>query len=220
MVWKPGQSGNYHGRPRYAYHWDGQKIVEEDKTEYKNYESAIKRDEYRRASAGLKLDDPIEFQHKAMMDKSLPIGLRVAIAQNIAPYCHPRIGLISMPRYVETPIEVPDFKAIEEAEDFLLVLSRRTGAGDLPLDTVSQITAQIAAWIHSRRQGQELEIKRLNADASNATPVLRIEGGLPDLPGTNIIMPTPEGPAIEGELTEQGPLALGDLPKPEPPDAA
>jgi hypothetical protein len=80
MVWKPGQSGNLNGRPRYAYHWDGHRIIEEDRTEYKNYKSAIQRDEYRKAAAGLNLDDRIEFQHKAIMD-----GLRVAIAQNIAP---------------------------------------------------------------------------------------------------------------------------------------
>jgi hypothetical protein len=202
MVWKPGHSGNLNGRPRYAYHWDGHKIVEEDKTEYKNYKSTILRDECRKATAGLNLDDPIEFQHKAMMDPSLPIGLRVAIAQNIAPYCHPRIGLVSMPRYVETPIEVPDFKTIEEAEDFLLVLSRRTAAGELPLDTASEITAQISAWIHSRRQGMELELKQLAASIGS-NPAIRIEGGLPDLPGTAIIMPEPEGPpAIEAEPRE------------------
>jgi hypothetical protein len=202
MVWKPGQSGNPNGRPRYAYHWDGEKIVENDNAELKNYKSAIQRDEYRRASAGLNLDDPIEFQHKAMKEQTLPIGLRVAIAQNIAPYCHPRIGLVSMPRYVETRIDVPNFKTIEEAEDFLLILSRRTGAGELPLDTAGEITAQITAWIHSKRQGQELELKRLNAENSNLDPVIRIEGGLPDLPGTNIIMPTQPGEleAIEAEI--------------------
>jgi hypothetical protein len=195
MVWKPGQSGNRNGRPRYAYHWDGHKIVEEDKTEYNNYKSAIQRDEYRKVAEGLNLDDPIEFQHKAMMDSTLPIGLRVAIAQNIAPYCHPRIGLLSMPRYVETPIEVPQLQSIEEPEAFLLTLSRRVGAGELDIDSASEIILHVQGWINSRRHGEELEIKRLNADASAAPPVIRIEGGMPELPGTNIIMPT-QGPSV------------------------
>jgi hypothetical protein len=221
MVWKPGQSGNINGRPRAAYHWDGEKIVEHDTTEHKIYKSAkaqgfgggnggsaAKRDEYKYSAEALHLEDPILFQHKLLADDALPIGLRVAIAQNIAPYCHPSIGLVSMPRYVETPIDVPEFQSMEEAEAFLLVLSRRTGAGELPLDTASEITAQISAWIHSRRQGMELEIKRLNADATAGEQVIRIVGGLPPLAGCEIIYPELNpSPVIESKADVLSPPA-------------
>jgi hypothetical protein len=190
MVWKPGQSGNPNGRPRAAYHWDGEKIVEDNTIDYEQYKSAITRAEYRKAAKGLKLDDPIEFQHRAMMDDTLPIGLRVAIAQNIAPYCHPRIGLVTMPRYVETPIEVPEFQTIEDAEAFLLTISRRVGAGELDVDMTAEVTTIIRAWINSKRQGQELELKFRAAIPTDTT--IRIEGGLPPLPGTNVIMPMTE----------------------------
>jgi hypothetical protein len=226
MVWKPGQSGNIQGRPRAAYHWDGEKIVEHDTTQHRAYRAAMaqgrgktigttaKRDEYKYSAEELHLEDPILFQHKLLGNESLPVGLRVAIAQNIAPYCHPRIGLVSMARYIETPIEVPDIQTIE-AEAFLLSLSRRVGAGELDIDSASEVTAQITAWVHSRHARAELELKQLAASA-DPNPTIRIEGGLPDLPGTSIIMPAPEGPVIEG------PSALGQdptLPKPEPTDA-
>jgi hypothetical protein len=60
------------------------------------------------------------------------------------------------------------------------------------------ISEHVRNWVNSRRHGIELEIKQLNADSANSTQVVRIEGGLPDLPGTNIIMPEPNtSPVIE-----------------------
>jgi hypothetical protein len=61
------------------------------------------------------------------------------------------------------------------------------------------------------------EAKLITAGEAHADQVIRIEGGLPELPGTQIIMPEREGPVIEG------PSALGEdpiLPKPEPTDAS
>ena len=198
MSWKPGQSGNYNGRPRAAYHWNGSTIIEEDKNDLKLYRDAQNRGFAAASGNGNGKDvlqDPILFQHKLLSDESVPLGLRVAIAQNIAPYVHPRVGIVGMPRYVETPIEVPAFQTIEDAESFLLTLSQRLGAGEVSIDAVNEITAIVRTWIQSKHQGQELELKRLAADNVGQEQVIRIEGGLPELPGTNIIMPPrPDGP--------------------------
>jgi hypothetical protein len=236
VVWKAGQSGNYNGRPRAAYHWDGEKIVE-DTSEYHAYKASIKRkreeadkmqDQYKETITSLiknglastdelPLPDPVLFQHKLLGNELLPIGLRVAIAQNIAPYCHPKVGLISMPRYVETPIKVPAFQSIEEAEDFLLGLSQRLGAGELSIDAATQVTVQIQAWIHSKRQGQELDLK-IQAATATGPQVIKILGGLPNLPGTSVIMPTFEP---MGKLGPETPPAEPDVLATEsPPDPA
>jgi hypothetical protein len=143
--------------------------------------------------------DPLEFQHRQMMNESLPMGLRCSIATAITPYHHPKLGLASTPRYVEVPIVVPDFQSVDEAESFLLTLSQRVGAGELAIDSANDVAAHVRGWIHSIRQGQELELKRLNADASTGEQVIRIEGGLPPLPGTSIIMPLPDKPTIEAD---------------------
>jgi hypothetical protein len=59
-------------------------------------------------------------------------------------------------------------------------------------------------WIASKHATLELEIKQLNA-SQDPNPVIRIEGGLPDLLGTNIIMPElPTDPeVIEAEPSAQ-----------------
>jgi hypothetical protein len=71
----------------------------------------------------------------------------------------------------------------------LLSLSQRVGTGNLEIQSATEISARVLQWIGSRRNTLELELKRLNADAANGDQVVRIEGGLPDLPGTQIIMP-------------------------------
>jgi hypothetical protein len=53
------------------------------------------------------------------------------------------------------------------------------------------LSTLVRNWISAKHADQEFELKRLAADASNAEQVIRIEGGLPDLPGTSIIMPVP-----------------------------
>jgi hypothetical protein len=150
------------------------------------------------------LMDPLEFQHRQTQNESLPLALRASIATAITPYFHPKFGILAAPRFIETPIEVPTFESIDQAEDFLLTLSQRVAAGELPIDSTNDVAAHVRGWIQSKRQGLELEIKQLNSSATG-DGVLRIEGGLPPLPGTNVIMPDlTKGPM--SELTPPGPL--------------
>jgi hypothetical protein len=198
------------------YRVEGDTIIEvehpdKDYRDYKNFKTngngSAQRNGYRYSFEETGFDDPIEFQHKAMMNQSLPIGLRIAIAQNIAPYCHPKLGLLTISGHIEAPIDVPDFQTIEDAESFLLNLSRRAGVGELPMDSVNDIVRLIQAWIHSRRQGEELELKKLAANSSTGNHTIRIEGGLPELPGTNIIMPELDAkPAIEASPADLTPV--------------
>ena len=46
--------------------------------------------------------DPLRFQLEKMQDESLPIGLRCAIANKITPYYHPRLGIATPPKFVES----------------------------------------------------------------------------------------------------------------------
>jgi hypothetical protein len=66
------------------------------------------------------------------------------------------------------------------------------------LDSVQSVSARVLDWVHSKRAGQELEIKRLNATADpNQPQQIRITGGLPELPGTEIILPKLNGHQLE-----------------------
>ena len=54
-------------------------------------------------------------------------------------------------------------------------------------------------WIEAQYAREELAIKQINAGATDQEQTIRIEGGLPQLPGTNTIMPVLDhGPATNG----------------------
>jgi hypothetical protein len=64
------------------------------------------------------------------------------------------------------------------AKDFMLAVMRDTR---LPIVTRLDAASRVAVYEHPR-------LAQVNQDV-NAGITIRIEGGLPDLPGTNIIMP-------------------------------
>src|SRR5262249_2125181 len=110
MVWKPGQSGNLNGRPR-KYPAPPEGLDYQSGPDY--FRSCALRDEYRTLAEQQNLEDPVLFQHKLLSDESIPKVARSMIANQIAPYYRPRLGLVSLPKYIETPIEVPVFQSIE-----------------------------------------------------------------------------------------------------------
>jgi hypothetical protein len=94
------------------------------------------------------------------------------------------------PVFLYSQIAVPEFATIEDAESFLLNLSQREATGELESASVQTVTERVRAWIQSKRAGQDLDIKRLNAGHETGEQIIRITGGLPMIPGCeNLIMP-------------------------------
>jgi hypothetical protein len=79
-------------------------------------------------------------------------------------------------------LTVPPLTTIEQAEAFLASLAAETDLEPL------ELIATIRHWIDSKRSGVELELKQIAAGGTGDA-VIRIEGGLPELPGTEIIHP-------------------------------
>jgi hypothetical protein len=200
MVWKPGQSGNLNGRPR-KYPKPPEGMARND------YLNILKRDEYRYTAQEQNLEDPVLFQHKLLSDETISKTARAVIANYIAPYYRPKLGIMEAAKYVQTPIEVPAFATIEDAEAFLLQLAQREAAQELDCVSVAAVSARVLDWIRSKRAGQELELKRLNATQDIGPQTIRIEGGLPELPGTEVIMPQLNGHHLELTATKDPVLA-------------
>jgi hypothetical protein len=66
-------------------------------------------------------------------------------------------------------------------------------------------------WISAKHQAAELELKRLAADVTTAPQVIRVEGGLPPLPGTNITMPQLNGNTNGFDLLKDDTAFLKDV---------
>jgi hypothetical protein len=215
MVWKPGQSGNPNGRPK-KFPTSPEGLSE--RTLYYQANAAKIRDEYRAVAEAQDLEDPVLFQHRLLSDESIPAPARAVIANQIAPYYRPRLGIVEPAKFIQTPIEVPSFSTCEEAEAFLLQLAQRVASQELDLESVQSVSARVLDWIHSKRAGQELEIKRLNASQDTGEQTIHITGGLPELPGTEITMPQLNGHHLELEATKDHPINGSSDPHPSEPD--
>jgi hypothetical protein len=159
-------------------------------------------DELKYSAEELGLEDPVIFQHKRMMDENLPIGLRCAIACNIAPFYHPKVGILPPPRFIETLVEVPQFTSVEDAEAFLAKLPVLVGSGDITPQSALELSTLIRNWIISKHAAAELELKRLDADVSSGEQRLIIVGGLPNLPGASVIMPGRDSLLLNGQSNQ------------------
>ena len=207
MPWAPGQSGNpagYHGSRR----WRHREVFEE-----------IKKFGYTDALITL-----ARIQHE-----SEDASLRVAAAAALAPYSHPKLQSLPTPRWIETPIEVPEFTHISDAESFLAKIAALVARGELDIQTGLELSSLAKAWIDVQYSREELAIKQINAGATEHEQTIRIEGGLPALPGTNVTMPVLDGkPVTNGhalaaptdavQAIEAAPKAQDPEPPPQDPE--
>ena len=92
-----------------------------------------------------------------------------------------------LPVTSKMPSQTPEFVSILEAENFLADISRRAGAGELELQSALDVSTLVKNWILSVNSRQEFDLK-VAAQGGGSDQTIRIEGGLPPLPGTNVIM--------------------------------
>ena len=187
MPWAPGQSGNlagYHGSRR----WRHREVFED-----------IKRLGHRDALVTL----------PTIQRESQDDSLRVAAAAALAPYAHPKLQSLPTPRSVENPIEVPEFTHLSDAESFLAKIAALVARGELDIQTGLELSTLAKNWIEAQYAREELAIKQINAGATDQEQTIRIEGGLPQLPGTNTIMPVLDhSPATNGHALAPEPVAM------------
>ena len=177
MVFQPGQSGNPSG-----YNGGRRKGTREAF-------QAIKDAGY---------IDPLVNLAK-IQDESENEGIRASAAASLLGYCHPKLQSIPVPRFIENPIEVPEFQTVEDAERFLAKITNLLASGKLDLDFADSLTKSTVGYIQSQYAKQGIDLKAQAQGATDGDQVIRIVGGMDPLPGTNISMPTM--PVINGNAS-------------------
>ena len=102
--------------------------------------------------------DPLDFLSD-LVTNGKDEGLRVAAANYILPFKHSKRGPTPAPRYVEDAIAIPDFANIQEAQNFRADIARRSGAGELELQSALDISTLVKNWILSVTAQDELQLK-------------------------------------------------------------
>jgi hypothetical protein len=156
--------------------------------------------------------DALETLSYLQHNEQIEPGLRIAAAAALAPYCHPKMQATPTPRFIDTPIDVPNFDRISDAESFLARLPVLVARGELDFQSAQELCAMTNLWIQTQYAREELAIKQFNAGSTEHEQTIRIEGGLPALPGTSIVMPVLEGkPMTNGHALEPPAPAVPQL---------
>jgi hypothetical protein len=111
----------------------------------------------------------------------------VAQASNIlAPYLHSKKSTTPAPRFFPEPVVVPTFTTIEQAEEYLAQIPVMLGNCSLDSQSALELSTLVRNWIEAKLAHTNTNLKIEAQGTGDAT--IRIEGGLPQLPGTNINM--------------------------------
>ena len=138
--------------------------------------------------------DPLDFLSEIVSGNgAYPAELKIKAANYLTPYLHSKRGMTIAPRYIGSPVQVPEFTAIEEAETFLASLPMLLGRGELDSQTALELSTPTKNWISARYEREELQLKLAASPGAQSNLQITVTGGLPDLPGTDIIMPQLNG---------------------------
>jgi hypothetical protein len=179
-MYGPGESGNPNGRPVGSPNKKTEKIF--------------------RALEARGDKDPADFLSSIVTSEAEPKDLRVRAADMLLPYKYSKLGTTPPPRFVEEPIEVPNFSSVDEAEAFLAEIAQRAGRGELELQSAIDVSTLVRNWLLSKHAKTGLDLK-VQASGELGDQQILIVGGLPKLPGyENLIMPQlSNGHTIEAE---------------------
>jgi hypothetical protein len=136
--------------------------------------------------------DPADLLSSIVTNEQEAKELRIQAAGLLMPYKYSKCGTAPVQVYIDVPIECPTFERISDAETFLARVAALVAAGQLDIQAGQNLSALATAWLNAQYLREELQIKQINAGAGDHEQIIRIEGGLPQLPGTNINMPTLE----------------------------
>jgi hypothetical protein len=109
------------------------------------------------------------------------------------------------PQYVFSKIEIPEFESVKQAESFQLHVSKLKLSGKVDTKAADEAIKDAQTWIANQRADEELEIKRAQTGDIAGDQLIRIEGGMPELPGTSIDMPH----KLNGHTIESLPSQVG-----------
>src|SRR5262249_2213854 len=129
--------------------------------------------------------------------------LRIQAAGLLMPYKYSKCGTAAVLVYVDVPLECPEFTHLSDAEQFLAKVAALVAHGQLDFQAGQNLSALAKNWIDAQYAREELAIKQFNSGTTEHEQRIVVTGGLPALPGSDVIMPTLEhGPVTNGRALE------------------
>jgi len=171
-LWKPGQSGNPNGRPNGS-------------TNLRSKENQL-----RWRSKGYV--DPLDFFGQIISDENQSEETRLAAGSLAIPYLHNKLGTVPAPpdpTFMEIKLKNPNPTCIDHCVENITLLTVAKSSGEVSIEHADSLIADQKVILYAMLDQQ----KQIAAQGGPPEQTIRIEGGLPLLPGTNITMPVNVG---------------------------
>jgi hypothetical protein len=168
--------------------------------------------------------DPADLLSSIVTNNQEPKELRIQAAGLLMPYKYSKCGTAPVQVYIDIPLDTPEFTHLSDAEQFLAKVAALVAHGQLDFQAGQNLSSLAKSWIDAQYAREELAIKQFNSGSTEHEQTIRIEGGLPALPGTSIVMPVLDGKPVTNGHALAAPAdavpAIESAPKaqdPEPP---
>jgi hypothetical protein len=146
--------------------------------------------------------DPAEFLSSIVSSPNEPTELKIAASNGLLPYLYPKRGAVPTSRYIDEPIQLPEPTTIEQANKNIAYISNLKAQGLIDLDFANSLIADNTTIANNLIAEEELKFKLYPPEERDT--VIKIQGGLPSLPGAeNLIMPQ-----LNGHIVTNGHDAL------------
>jgi hypothetical protein len=138
-------------------------------------------------------------------------SIRAQTASMLAPYLHGKVVPAPIPRFVEVPLDLPPLDSLRNAVERIARINDLVTQNLLDIALGQDLIAMAREYIAGLNQ---LEVQQLTerlalveANQANQPQVQHVQGGLPPLPGTSIIMGPmhPASPVIVDHVDEPAP---------------
>ena len=144
--------------------------------------------------------DPADFLADLISNPAESADVRIAASGQLMPYYHSKLGATPVqpdPVYLELAISIPRPTSIRQACDNITLLSEMKATGKLDVVSADSLINDQRVVLNAMVD----EAKLLTAQGGSPEQTIRIEGGLPPLPGTDVIMPDRDLNGHQLELT-------------------
>src|SRR5262249_28334820 len=141
--------------------------------------------------------DPADLLPSIVTNPQEQQELRIQAAGLLMPYRYGKHGSIPPLRYIDEPVQLPEPLTIEQANKNIAYISNLKAQGLIDLDFANSLIADNTTIASNLIAEEELKFKLYPSGERDT--VIKIEGGLPQLPGCeNLIMPQLNGHATNG----------------------
>jgi len=142
--------------------------------------------------------DPADLLSSIVTNPQEAQELRIQAAGLLMPYKYGKHGSIPPPRYIDDPVQLPEPQTIEQANKNIAYISNLKAQGLIDLDFANSLIADNTTIANNLIAEEGLRFKISPPETRDTT--IRVEGGLPALPGTTITMPVLNGHAVSEQL--------------------